>query len=109
MLATPEAEGGRLVFVVHWYPSPDVPVGAKGGVTLAGGFHLGLGRYHLDWMMNDARRGSAHRTGFHEAAPGYDQWDRPLTLGPNKLADAKTDSSADDIQVQRDLTRALRV
>jgi hypothetical protein len=56
MRVTPEAEKEKPVYLVHRYATPDVPVGAKGDVTLAGGFHLGLGRYRLDWMMSDARR-----------------------------------------------------
>jgi hypothetical protein len=41
MWVTPEAEIEKPTYLVHRYATPDGPVGAKGDVTLAGGFHPG--------------------------------------------------------------------
>src|ERR1700691_1274101 len=70
ILFTPAAPGSKTVVLRQRFTIPDVPLDAKGEVTLSGGFDLGPGRYRVDWMIRDANeRVCSSRMGL-EAKPG---------------------------------------
>ena len=102
MRVTSTADCGKPVFLGHRATVRDFPQGTKGEGLLTGGFDLGLGRYHVDWMMRDDRRRVCSSHWELEAKLGRGQRNLPLTLEPNIVAGSAGDPSADEPPVERD-------
>jgi hypothetical protein len=109
MRVTPTADSAKPLYLVHRFAIPDVPLGAKGEIILAGGFDLGLGRYRVDWMMRDTRERVCSSHWDLEAKPERGQRDLPLTLAPNMVADWGEDDSGDAPQASREPAQPLNV
>ena len=64
---------GEPVYLMQQVGVPNLPPGATGMGWLAGGFDVGPGRYHVDWMIRDivGRTCTAH-------------WDLNVKLGPRE-------------------------
>lgn len=50
---TPPAGAGEPVYFSQKYTVPKIPQDARGEALLQGGFDLGEGDYHVDWMIRD--------------------------------------------------------
>ena len=105
----PAAPGGKTVFLGQRFTIPDVPLDAKGEVTLAGGFDLGPGRYRVDWMIRDANERVCSSVWNLEAKPGRGEGDLPFTLEPNSISGGEEDAADYESQTRRDQAHPLDV
>jgi hypothetical protein len=106
---TPAAPGSKTVVLRQRFTIPDVPLDAKGEVTLSGGFDLGPGRYRVDWMIRDANERVCSSRWDLEAKPARGEGDLPFTLEPNSISSGEQDAADYESQTWRDQTHPLYV
>ena len=106
---TPAAPGSKTVVLRQRFTIPDVPLDAKGDVTLSGGFDLGPGRYRVDWMIRDANERVCSSRWELEAKPGRGEGDLPFTLEPNSISGGEENAADYESQTQRDQAHPLYV
>jgi hypothetical protein len=109
MRVTPAANREEPVYLVHRFPIPDVPPGAKGDGVLSGGFDLGLGRYQVDWMMRDGRGRVCSSHWALEAKLRGSQQDLPLTLDPNMVAERAEGPFSEEPPVEKAAAEPVHV
>jgi len=109
MRVRPAGNGEKPVYLVHRFAVPGLPLGVRGEGLLAGGFDLGLGRYHVDWMMRDpgGRVCSSHWESAAKLAGG--QRNLPLTLEPNMVAERVEGPFDGEPPVERAAVQPLNV
>jgi hypothetical protein len=109
MRVRPAENGEKPVYLVHRFAVPGFPLGARGEGLVVGGFDLGLGRYHVDWMMRDrgGRVCSLHWESEAKLAGG--QRNLPLTLEPNMVAERVEGPFDREPPVERAATQPLHV
>lgn len=85
MPVIPAGENEQPVYLARQVTIPNALPGNKVYAVLDGGFELGLGRYRVEWLMEDGRERvcSAHWDLAAKAPGGKHQL--PLTLGPNRV------------------------
>jgi hypothetical protein len=103
------APSGRTVVLRQRFTIPDLPLDAKGEVTLTGGFDLGPGRYRVDWTIRDANNRVCSSRWDLEAKPGRGERDLPLTLDPNSISGGEDDAADYESLTRRDPARPLYV
>ncbi len=109
MRVTPAADIERPVYLGYRFAIPDVPLGAKGEAMLAGGFDIGLGHYHVDWMMRDGRGRVCSSHWELDARQGRHKRDLPLTLEPNMVAQRVEGTFGEEPLVEKAAAKPLHV
>jgi hypothetical protein len=109
MRVTPAANTERPVYLGYRFAIPDVPLGAKGEVMLAGGFDTGLGHYQVDWLMRDGRGRVCSSHWEVDAREGRHKRDLPLTLEPNMIAQRVEGTFGDEPLVATAVAKPLHL
>jgi hypothetical protein len=83
---TPAANSEEPIYLLRQFPVPEIPQQAEGEGEFTGGFDLGAGRYHVDWMMRDSRGRVCSSHWEADALLPASMQGAPLTLRPNTAA-----------------------
>ncbi len=99
----------EAVYLAQRIVVPNFPAETKGTGLFGGGFDLGRGKYHVDWMMRDngGRVCSSHWE--LEANLGSRGRNVPLTLGDNAIAERLSTPFDDEPPSERIAAHGLRV
>ncbi len=88
---TPPSGKGDPVYFSQKYTVPKIPADARGEALLQGGFDLGEGDYHVDWMIRDRmERVCSFNWESSASLPQKDQGIK-LSLGPNLIEPFETE------------------
>ncbi len=98
---TPEAARDRAVFFTQQFRVPPIEEDARGDAYLEGGFDLGEGKYHVDWLMRDQAERVCSFYWDVEAALSDRDKDVSLVLSPGQLAASDIESFREDVPVER--------
>jgi hypothetical protein len=75
---TPEGHADSAVYFKQHYSVPAIDENAGGAAFLQGGFELGEGKYHVDWLMRDRQERVC--TYHWDSEASIPQRDRPMTV-----------------------------
>lgn len=106
---TSEANPDEPVYFSQNFRVPKIPEDAGGESTLTGGFDVGEGKYHVDWLMRDRQnRACAFFWDKKAELPSRDR-DMELAIGANSIQAAQNQVFVDDPPVQRNPGSLLNV
>jgi hypothetical protein len=97
----PEGKKEQATYFWQRFRVPPIEEDAKGDTYLEGGFDLGEGKYHVDWLMRDqAERVCSFYWDVDSALSDRDK-DVNLELPPGKVAASNVESFREDAPVER--------
>ena len=97
----PEGKKEQATFFYQRFRVPPIEEDAKGDTYLEGGFDLGEGKYHVDWLMRDqAERVCSFYWDVDSALSDRDK-DVALELPPGKVVASDVESFREDAPVER--------
>ncbi|HSW51022.1 MAG TPA: hypothetical protein VLH09_12650 [Bryobacteraceae bacterium] len=101
MRVTPEGARDRAVLFTQQFRVPPIEEDAGGDAYLEGGFDLGEGKFHVDWLMRDqAERVCSSYWDVESALSDRDK-DVNLALAPGQIAASDFESFREDAPVER--------
>jgi hypothetical protein len=98
----PEGHPDSPVFFKQHYAVPAIEENAGGSAFLQGGFEVGEGKYHIDWLMRDR---TERICSFHwDAEASIPQKDRPMTvdIAPGAVQPLDSELFKEEAPVARD-------
>ncbi len=98
---TPEGKKDQAVFFTQKFKVPPIEEDARGDTYLEGGFDLGEGKYHVDWLMRD--QGERVCSSYWDVESNLKDRDKEveLALAPGQLAASDIESFAEEVPVER--------
>lgn len=91
----PQNDRAHTSYFVQHFQVPEIADTAKGEADLQGGFDLGEGTYHVDWLMRD--RAERICSSNWDVAAALSPKDKPITLfiAPNEIAETSEPFASD--------------
>jgi hypothetical protein len=98
---SPEGNKDQATFFLQRFRVPPIEEDAKGETYLEGGFDLGEGRYHVDWLMRDQTERVCSFYWDVDAALSDRDKDVNLELPPGRVAASDVGAFLEDAPVER--------
>ncbi len=98
---TPETKPDGPIYFVQRVKVPMMEEDAKGDATLSGGFDLGEGNYHVDWLMRDRAERVCSYYWDSEAALTSKDKQVEMSIAPNTVDRSDTEPFTEDPPVER--------
>jgi hypothetical protein len=97
----PAGDKDHAVFFSQHIRVPDIEEDAKGEAFLQGGFDLGEGAYHVDWLMRDRQERLCSESWDTEAELAPKDKPMALFIGPKDIQQAQFEPFRDDPVIHR--------
>ncbi len=94
--AYPQNDKAHAAYFVQHFHVPMVEEEAKGDALLDGIIDVGLGKYHIDWLMRDRAERACSTSWDVEAALPPKERPIPLFINPNQIEEASPEPFVDD-------------
>jgi hypothetical protein len=98
---SPQNHPDRLVYFTQHIRVPKLEEDAKGDAFLQGGFDLGEGNYHVDWLMRDRSERVCSFSWDSEAALSTKDRSINLAIGPGEIQRTDREQFKEEPPVQR--------
>ncbi len=106
---TPDDNKDAVRYFTQKIRVPSIEEEAKGDAYFEGGFDMGEGKYHVDWLMRDrAERVCAHSWEVDASLPGKDR-QISVVVPPNSVEQMHPDQFQPESPVQRETADPLHV
>ena len=98
---TPEAHPDEPVYLSQRMSVPNIADDAKGDAALQGGFDVGMGKYHVDWLMRDRSEHVCSSNWDIEAnLPSKDR-EMALDIGPSVVEPPEAEPFREEPEIER--------
>jgi hypothetical protein len=97
----PEGDKDHAVFFSQHIRVPDIEEDAKGDAFLQGGFDVGEGSYHVDWLMRDRQERLCSSNWDTEASLAPKDKPMALFIGPKDIQQVQFEPFQDDPVIHR--------
>lgn len=97
----PEGDKDHSVFFSQHIRVPNIEEDAKGDAFLQGGFDVGEGSYHIDWLMRDRQERLCSSKWDTEASLAVKDKAMALFIGPKDIQQAQFEPFEDDPVIHR--------
>lgn len=98
---TPEANSDEPVYLSQRMSVPNIADDAKGEAALEGAFDVGLGKYHVDWLMRDRSEHVCSSNWDIEAGLPAKDKEMSLDIGPSVVEPPEAEPFKQEPPVQR--------
>jgi hypothetical protein len=98
---TPEAHPDEPIYLSQRMSVPNIADDAKGDAALQGGFDVGMGKYHVDWLMRDRSEHVCSSNWDIEASLPPKDREMALDIGPSVVEPPEAEPFREEPPIER--------